>query len=129
MKTYKHSFANYPKGFEGTVISSHKICLQFKDVEVDLRIAYKDTSDLIKLPDTKHALPVVSDGVNIHILAVGCEWPVLEQLQDQLIESYIKYAKIHKGAYKRLYDKEFKDFVSKLKVEVDKLKTIVDKED
>ena len=119
MKIYKHSFANYPKDFLGTVVSPHKICLQFQDVRTTLRVAYRDESDLIKLPDTSKALPVVSSGVGIDILAVGCEMPVLERLQDELIKAYKVYSNQHSVYYNKHYGKDFKDFIqetiSKLK--------------
>lgn len=111
MKTYKHSLANYPKNFHGYVVSPHKICIQFKDVGTKLRVAFKNTSDLIKLPSTEVALPIVTKGVGIDILAVGCEFPVLEDLQMKLLDAYKEYYMKHKDDYKRLYGKSFKDFL------------------
>ena len=121
MITYKHSFANYPKKFLGTVVSPHKICLQFQDVRTTLRVAYRDESDLIKLPSTDPALPVVPSGVGIDILAVGCEMPVLEQLQSALIKAYKIYKEQHNDYYIKHYGKHFYEFIQET---INKLKEV-----
>lgn len=122
MKRYKHSFANYPSTFLGYVVSPHKICIQFQGVKTTLRNVPNETSDLIKLPDLSIALPVVSQGVGIDILAVGCTFPVLEELQMSLIDSYKEYYLKYKDDYKRLYDRDFKeDFLKALQLKLNYL--------
>lgn len=111
MKKYKHSVANYPESFFGTVVSPHKICLQFQEVVIKLRVAFHDESDLIKLPSEEMAMPVIGQGVAIDILAVGCPMPVLEKLQQDLVTSYGAYAQMHSEYYKKTYGKDFKDFL------------------
>ncbi len=111
MITYRHSFANYPKSFKGFVVSPHKICLQWSTVQTKLRIAYRDDSDLLKLPTTERALPVVPNGVGIDTLAVGCEMPIIEELQDQLIKAYAEYWEKHSEYYSNKYGKGFSLFL------------------
>lgn len=121
-KVYRHSFAMYPGSFKGFVVSPHKICLQWSTVQAKLRVAYRDTSDLIKLPDTNKALPVISSGVGIDTLAVGCEMPVIEQLQNQLITAYAEYWDKHSEYYNKEYGKGFSIF---LRETINKLEKIL----
>jgi hypothetical protein len=117
-----HSLANYPTSFKGTVISPTKICLQFKDVQVKLRV--NDLAEgLAKMPDGIIALPVRTDGAatlfpqgpardkNVDTVAVGCQMPVLEELQFAMITAYISYGRHHAARYKQEYGRSFLDFL------------------
>ena len=88
----KHSIANYPESFLGCVVSPTKICVQYKEVESKLR--YVEGGEYIKLPNTSKALPISVHGTEVDILAVGCQMPVLEDIQFGLIEAYIKMSLI-----------------------------------
>lgn len=125
MKKYNHSFANYPKSFKGCVVSPYKICMQFSDPQIKLRVADRDTSDLIKLPSTEFALPVSTSGVDIETTAVGCVMPVLEGAQFGLLEAYLKYGRLHSDEYKKRTDNNFLDFLLKMRVELDRVITIL----
>lgn len=119
MKKYKHSLANYPKDFLGYVVSPHKICIQFQDVRTTLRAVPNQHEDLTKLPTGDKALPIIPTGVGINVLAVGCEFPVLEKLQMDLISAYKEYYSKYKEDYRRLYGKDFKeDFLKALQVKL-----------
>jgi len=121
MKKYKHSTANYPESFLGTVISPHKMCLQFLDVVTKLRVAYHDTSDLIKLPCENMAMPVVGQGVAIYSLNIACPMPLLEKLQQELVTSYGAYLQMHSEYYKRTYGKDFSRFLIETRDNLDEL--------
>jgi len=113
----KHSLANYPKEFLGYVISPTKICIQFSEVSTKLR--FKEGGQYIKLLDTSKALPIKTTSTEIDILAVGCQMPVLENLQMSLIKAYKEYKIRHEKEYKEKYNKEFKDFLLKIKMEIE----------
>lgn len=116
---YPHSLSNYPKGFHGYVVSPHKICIQFKDVNTKLRVAYRDTSDLVKLPTTEKAMPITPNGVGIDILAIGCEMPTIEDLQGRLISAYEEYYIKHSEYYRKTYNKNFSDFIGTAKLNLE----------
>lgn len=105
----KHSLANYPKNFLGYVISPTKICIQF--AEVDTKLRFKEGGEYIKLPSTEKALPISPKGTPVEIVAVGCQMPVLEDLQNHLLNAYLQYGKLHSQIYKDVYQKEFLDFL------------------
>lgn len=113
----KHSLANYPKNFLGCVVSPTKICLQFEDVQVKLRV--KEGAEYIKLPDTSKALPIPHTGTEVDITAVGCQMPVLEELQSALIEAYIKYGQLHWETYEQTYGGQFIDFLKRTRASID----------
>jgi len=117
MTTILNSIANYPKQFHGTVVSPTKICIQFSHVESKLR--HKVGGYYIKLPDGLRGLPITPEGVDIDQLAVGCQMPIIEDLQMGLIDAYTKYAKLHTHRYKQVYDKEFIDFLQQTKDAID----------
>jgi hypothetical protein len=107
--TIKHSIANYPKAFHGYVVSPTKICFQFEDVQSKLR--FKEGGAYVKLPNTIKALPVPVSGVEVDILAVGCQMPVLELLCANMIEAFREYGLKHSEIYQQTYNKEFLVFL------------------
>jgi len=122
MKKYRHAFANYPTGFKGCVISPTKICLQFTDPQIKLRIDPETRNELKKLPDNDRYIEVPEHGVEISVTAVGCQMPVVEQYQLDLIDAYRTYAFNHSGVYLEKYSKDFIDFL----IEVNnKLNTLI----
>jgi len=117
MTTILNSIANYPKKFHNTVVSPTKICIQFSHVESKLRL--KAGGYYIKLPDGYKGLPITPEGVDIDQLAVGCQMPIIEDLQMALIDAYTKYAKLYTHRYKQVYNKEFIDFLQQAKDAID----------
>lgn len=121
-----HSLANYPTTFKGTVISPTKICMQFSDVEVKLRKNLESTEGLLKQIDNILALPIRVTGSPVAGVAVGCQLPVLEALQQALIDAYVHYGNLHSDRYRKEYGKEFMDFLlntqTQLNTAIDKLK-------
>jgi hypothetical protein len=105
----KHSLANYPSQFLGCVISPTKICLQFEEVTAKLR--FKEGASYVKLPSTHKALPISVSGTAVDILAVGCQMPVIEDLQAALLSAYVVYGLQHLAAYEAAYNKEFIEFL------------------
>jgi hypothetical protein len=105
----KHSIANYPKTFHGYVVSPTKICFQFEDVQSKLR--FKEGGEYVKLPNTTKALPVPITGVQVDLLSVGCQMPVLELLCENMIDAFKEYYLNHNATYKETYDKDFKEFL------------------
>jgi len=106
----KHSLANYPTHFLGTVVSENKICLQFENVQSKLR--FRQGAEYIKLPDTHKALPISTQGTPIDILAVGCQLPTLFDAHLALIEAY-------KEHHERFNDPRTLNFLLELKGAVD----------
>lgn len=113
----KHSIANYPLRFFGYVVSPTKICLQFEDVFSKLR--FKQGADYIKMPDTIKALPIKITGTDVDILAVGCQLPVIEELQRSLIAAYVEYGTQHSNTYLTTYGQHFTDFLLDIQQEID----------
>ena len=123
---YNYAFANYPLGFRGCVISPTKICMQFADPMVKLRLLGQPGDDL---PGKYKYLPVGTGGVNILTTAVGCQMPVLEKVQLELISAYNTYYMCHKDCYKNTYGKNFIDFIRKLKTEINNLSDVLEHEE
>lgn len=105
----KHSLANYPKKFLGCVVSPTKICLQFEGVQSKLR--FKQGAHYVKLHDTTKALPISISGTDVDIVAVGCQMPVIEELQGYLIQAYRNYASLYSAVYREQYGKDFLAFL------------------
>lgn len=121
MKRHKHSFANYPLSFRGCVVSPTKICLQFNEPTIKLRVDASTRDELKKGTDTIKYLAVPETGIDIACTAVGCQMPVVEQYQLELLEAYRKYYRLHAETYKQTYNKDFKDFLLKLQEMVNSL--------
>jgi hypothetical protein len=113
----KHSLANYPLSFKGTVISPTKICLQFQDVQVKFR-KNLNSSEYLKMPNGDVSIPIATTGTEVATCNMGCQMPVLEDLQFALINSYVSYAKYNSEVYKEHYGKEFIDFLLQVQAEL-----------
>lgn len=118
MKKYNHSFANYPTGFKGCVVSPTKICLQFLNPEIKLRVNPNERHLLPKQTDNDVYLPVPEHGIQIEVTAVGCQMPVVEEYQKELIEAYKKYYRTYAQTYKDTYNKNFKDFLLQIRAKL-----------
>ncbi len=105
-----HSLANYPKKFKGTVISPTKICMQFEDVQVKFRRDIGST-EYLKMPNGDISIAIATTGTDIDISAMGCQMPVLEDVQFGLINAYISYGRYHSQTYRDTYGREFLDFL------------------
>ena len=117
--SYPVSFANYPKSFKGCVVSPTKICLQFNDPEIKLRIHDTDRADYTKFgPNNDIMIPVGTLGTTIKCTAIGCQMPVVEDYQLQLIDAYVEYSRFHSKIYEETYSKSFKDFLLKLQEKI-----------
>jgi len=130
MTKYNVAFANYPESFRGYVVSATKICLQFDNPQVKLRLQQTDKTLYNKGgTDSDRYVPVYTSGTNIDCIAIGCQMPVVEDYQLQLIEAYLKYFLTHKKTYHETYGKKFKDFVNILTDKVLRLQSIVNEEE
>lgn len=109
--TINCGIAAYPKYFHGFVVSPTKICIQFSSPQLVLRTLGKDQPGLCKLPNTDKVLPVSIMGTDIDVLAVGCQMPTIEALQNQLIDAYKEYKAKHTDTYKETYEKDFTQFI------------------
>ncbi len=116
-----HKLANYPTGFGGTVVSPTKICIQYTGVQTKLRVNVYSKTPIIKTPDSHRAISIRDDGTDIGVLAVGCQLPVLEQVQMGLIEAYRSYAREHSDTYAEKYGKSFMSFLLRMQAELDKV--------
>jgi hypothetical protein len=123
MDKYKHSIANYPKGFKGTKVSPTKICLQFDKVDCKLRVCAEDRDLLKRISATNDCyLPVTeTNQIEIETCAVGCQMPVVEEYTLGLVDAFMEYAHHHNLTYQETYNKEFSEFLIKLKQRVDNL--------
>lgn len=99
---WHHGIASYPKNFAGCVVSENKICLQFGNPELKLRVD-DEFKDNLKRDGGYYILPVSANSTPIRTLAVGCRLDVVNDLQNQLLDAYAEHiAKF--GKTKRLYD-------------------------
>ncbi len=112
-----HSLANYPLKFKGTVVSPTKICLQFEDVQVKFR-KNMSSGEYLKMPNGDVCIPISTTGTDILTSNMGCQMPVLEDVQFGMINAYISYGKYNSGVYKDTYGKEFLDFLLHVQVEL-----------
>jgi hypothetical protein len=78
-------------------------------------------NDMTQLPrnkQDKYCLEVPVTGVDLSLVAVGCQMPELEQVQLGLIKAYEEYGNSHSKTYQEKYGKEFlttlKDFQTQL---------------
>ncbi len=117
MTEHLHSLANYPTEFKGTVISPTKICLQFQDVQVKFR-RNLDSTEWLKMPDGHRAVAISDTGTDIALSSMGCQIPVLEDMQLRLITAYRAYYKFHGERYKKEYGKDFFYFLLQLNEEL-----------
>jgi hypothetical protein len=119
---YPVSLANYPESFKGYVVSPTKICLQFNNPQVKLRLHDTDREDFAKYgPNSDRMLPIGTLGTDVDCIAVGCQMPVVEEYQLQLIEAYKKYWRLYRGHYEKTYGKSFLDFLLHLRVSIGNL--------
>ena len=65
-------------------------------------------------------MPIRTDGTEVDVVAVGCQMPVLEQVQEGLVDAYIEYGRLHSERYKEEYGKDFVDFLLKLRTSIDR---------
>lgn len=112
---YPVSFANYPESFKGCVVSPTKICLQFNDPEIKLRIHDTDREQYTKFgPNNDRMIPIGTLGTKIDCTAIGCQMPVVEDYQMQLLDAYVLYWRTYRSNYRTAYNKEFRDFLLKI---------------
>lgn len=82
-----HGIACYPKSFRGCVVSENKICLQFDNPDVKLRVDESKRKELTTV--NGHATMAISaDNTAMRFIAVGCRLDVINDLQNQLIDAY-----------------------------------------
>lgn len=120
----RHSIAQYPTSFKGTVVSPTKICLQFEDVEAKLR--FMEGAEYMKLPDTYKALPISVNGTSVDVSAVGCQMPTIEVLQAELLQAYLKYGRLYSQTYEEVYEgRKFIDFIERTVVELTRISKVL----
>lgn len=117
----KYNLANYPNEFKGCVISPTKICLQYKNVQTKLRLMTEHMNYLPKDTSCERYLPIYANGTDIDILSVGCQLPIVENMTLGLIDAYKTYYYKHELDYATFYGRPLKDFIIKLKTQVDDL--------
>ena len=72
-----------------------------------LRLLGSDRSQLPKLPNCDRALPVPTKGIDMQIVAVGCQMPELEAMHETLCKALVEYGLNHSDIYKKTYGKSF----------------------
>lgn len=120
---YPYAFAQYPQTFIGCKVSPTKICMQFGDPTIKLRIMDGDRKMLPKQPSCHPYAEVTENGVDFSVIATGCQMPVIEELQRGLCVAYDEYLKLHQGTYNKEYNKNYIDFLKEIKVEFERLIT------
>lgn len=118
---YNCSLANYPTSFKGYVVSPTKICLQFDDVEIKTRPNGNENALLKYGPNNEKHVLISTLGTTLEGIAIGCQMPVVEAYQAELIKAYKDYYISHNYHYYKIYQKQFKDFISSMKKELDTL--------
>lgn len=89
--SFPYGIAAYPKKFKEYVISPHKICLQFTDVQCKLRPLGHETLSLARGNRNAPVMPVSTKGTDIDTLAVG----IPLHLYPELLTNIIKALKEH----------------------------------
>jgi len=86
----------YPQSFRGCKVSKGKICLQFNDPQLKLRLLGtkgemlpKNTGDFTKV------LPVPETGVDIEVIAVGCNLKTIVELKKLLEEAIAEHEQLY----------------------------------
>lgn len=121
---YPVSIAEYPESFRGCVVSPTKICIQFNNPQLKLRLHDTVRDDFPKFgANSDRMLPIGTLGTDVDCIAVGCQMPVVEDYQMALIEAYQKYWELHRVTYSVTYRREFKDFLLKLQTKLNNLIT------
>jgi hypothetical protein len=118
---YKCNLANYPTSFKGYIISPTKICLQFNDVEIKTRINGNEDALLKYGPNNEKHVLISTLGTRLDGIAIGCQMPIVEVYQIELIKAYKDYYMSYKNHYHKNYQKQFKDFIFTIKKELDNL--------
>lgn len=110
---YPYGLACYPNNWFQAKVSRTKICIQFQGVDMKLRSLSHDLNPLPKrVSDQQRYIPITTtEGDSVEILAVGCQMPVIEDLQMQLIDAYNHYARHYLEDYKKEYNKDFAIFL------------------
>ena len=125
---YDHSIANVPCSFLGFVVRPHNFCLQYQDVNVKLRVANNKTDDIIKFgPENAKGLPVTTDGAQVFISGNTTPIPMVEEIQEKLLEAYKTYYNLHNDYYTRTYNKQWLTFLKKTKVELERQINIIER--
>lgn len=127
MRTFKHSVANYPDSFLGIVVRPHNMCIQFRGVTSKLRVAHFDESDLVKCLNNIKVLPLSTEGIKIDISGMGTPIPLIEELQEGLIEAYLKYYKENEKYYRKTYNKDFLSFLLRQRASLTRVITVIER--
>lgn len=85
-----NGLACYPKSFKSTLVSEEKICFQFSNPQVKLR--QWDEEGCVVLPNTVPALPIPITGIDLSVVAVGCNLETIIELQVALNEACREHA-------------------------------------
>lgn len=128
-KYSEHSFANYPTSFRMCKVSPTKICMQFNDAEIKLRVNANsvDSTSLPKGLECTTYIPVNQRGIEIGCTAVGCQMPTIEACQMSLVEAYRYYFDTYNDNYSQTYSKNFIDFIKQLQSKVNHLVLYMEK--
>lgn len=113
--------AAYPDTFKEVVISPTKLCLQFNEVEMKVRLLGNDGKQLPKDPLTHQPVAHISTGGKdgFGLLSVGCQMPVVFNLLKTVLLALEKYSQQHTNTFKKTYNKELKSEIKELKVMID----------
>ena len=79
--------------------------------------------------DGKAYVKMTEDAQRFKVAAVGCQMPVLEELQTKLLVAYKDYYKQNRQTYKEAYGKEFGDFLRVTKSKIDNLVNYIEREE
>lgn len=80
-----YGVAAYPKSFRGTVVSKGKICIQFNDPQLKLRLLGSKGEMLPKNPlNHSRMLQIPETGIDVDVLAVGCPLNVIKELRNMI---------------------------------------------
>lgn len=86
----KHGVAAYPKSFRGTLVSENKICIQFDNPDLKLRVDSDSTEGLTKV-NGSYMIGISANNTPVRFIAVGCRLDLINDLQNQLIDAYMEH--------------------------------------
>lgn len=124
---YPYAFACYPTGFIGCKVSPTKICLQYSNPLIKLRMLGNDRQQLPKDAESNRYATIKEIGDEFEIVATGLQMPEIEALQIELIKAYKQYYREHSKTYEQTYHKKFIDFVTKTLTDIQNLHNEVSK--
>lgn len=94
-RKFPHTLATYPLSWGQYLISAHKICIQFKDVQCKTRVTTDPVTDLKRTTWGAWDMPIDTHGTEIPLLAVGIPIHIYPDVMTALLEAFKTHSELH----------------------------------